>query len=685
MVILEDIFVDLSEHVLAEPAYVPVFLNKAASFAWQELAKSDSPLAAAIEIKAGSKIEWAGKEWKVVNAGNSEVFLSETESNSLLPVRLEDFHQLAAAGKIKPVTPVRCTGSVPEPVFELYSKASEKDLETANFRTEIVHAYQNKEKHDCMPNERTLRRWIAKYKEAEIRYGCGYLGLLPQYRESGNYGSKLPQKVLEIIDDQIVNNYQTLKQKRMLEVHGQVLMLCDEQGLRGPSYKAFARYVHKMNTPEQTEKREGKRSAYNREPLYFELTMTTPKHGDRPFEICHIDHTQLDIELRCSLTGKNLGRPWLTIMTDAFSRRFVGIYLTYDPPSYRSCMMVLRDCVRRHGRFPQIIVVDNGAEFHSIYFEALLARYECIKKHRPAHKARFGSVCERLFGTTNTRFLYNLAGNTQIMKHVRQVYKSINPQELSGWTIEALFEALAEFAFEINDTILHPALGITPREAFMLGIQLGGPRECRIIPYNQDFLLWTMPTTPKKSVKVIPARGVKVNHLYYWNASFVQPDVEGSQVPIRYDPYDAGTVWCFVNKTWLQCQSEFFTTFQGRTEREIRYATTELKKRLKTSAGESSLTARRLASFIKTLELTEDFLLFKLREAANRYIINVITNDHGFAAQQPAIFEGVLSGVNRLALPLPSQDLDSDVSITEDQTPGIEILASETPEIYEEM
>jgi putative transposase len=84
------------------------------------------------------------------------------------------------------------------------------------------------------------------------------------------------------------------------------------------------------------------------------------------------------------------------------SRRGLALYLTFDPPSYRACMMILRECVRRHGRLPQIVVIDGGAEFQSTYFETLPARYECTKKTRPPAKARFGSVCERLFGTTNT-------------------------------------------------------------------------------------------------------------------------------------------------------------------------------------------------------------------------------------------------------------------------------------------
>ncbi|MCL5264899.1 MAG: hypothetical protein M1343_06875, partial [Chloroflexi bacterium] len=42
---------------------------------------------------------------------------------------------------------------------------------------------------------------------------------------------------------------------------------------------------------------------------------------------------QLDVELVCSRTGRNLGRPWATFLTDAFSRRFLAVYLTFDPPS----------------------------------------------------------------------------------------------------------------------------------------------------------------------------------------------------------------------------------------------------------------------------------------------------------------------------------------------------------------
>lgn len=118
--------------------------------------------------------------------------------------------------------------------------------------------------------------------------------------------------------------------------------------------------------------------------FYWELEFTTPRHGDRPFEVGHIDHTLLDIELVCSRTGGPLGRPWATLLIDAYSRRILAVYLTFDEPSYRSCMMVVRICVQRFSRLPETIVVDGGAEFSSTYFETLLAAFECTKKQRPS-------------------------------------------------------------------------------------------------------------------------------------------------------------------------------------------------------------------------------------------------------------------------------------------------------------
>ena len=71
---------------------------------------------------------------------------------------------------------------------------------------------------------------------------------------------------------------------------------------------------------------------------------------------------------------------------------------------------------------------------------------------------------------------------------------------------------------------------------------------------------------------------MKIHNLYYWADAFRAPDVEKLQVPVRYDPFDAGTAYAFVNKQWTECHSEYFTVFHGRSEKEMMLATEEMRK-----------------------------------------------------------------------------------------------------------
>ena len=361
------------------------------------------------------------------------------------------------------------------------------------------------------------------------------------------------------------------------------------------------------------------------EAFYWELELSTPRHGDFPFHIAHIDHTELDIELRCSQTGKVLGRPWLTLLMDAFSRRILAIYISYDPPSYRSCMMVLRICVQRHSRLPQIIVTDNGKEFYSTYFETLLAIFECTLKRRPPAKPRFSSVCERLFGTTNTQFLYNLAGNTQITKKVRLMTKSVNPKNLSVWTLGLLYMYLTEWAYAIYDTTEHPALlGQSPHEVFTRGINQFGSRLSRLIPNDDNFRILTLPTTKKGKALVQPSKGIKIDNKYYWHNTFRDPQVERTLVNVRYDPFNAGVAYAYIHGLWVECISEYYPLFRGRSEKEIQLATAELKKHQQYHASSDKIRCKQLAEFMASTEAEEALLAQRLRDLQTLEVFQVM-------------------------------------------------------------
>src|SRR5260370_34589463 len=113
----------------------------------------------------------------------------------------------------------------------------------------------------------------------------------------------------------------------------------------------------------------------------------------------HIDHLEDDLELCDSKTNQLLGKCWLTLMILSSPRRIAAFYLTFDPPSYLSAMMVMRLCVKRYGRLLTAITVDGGPEFTSVYFEQLLALYRVRKHQRPSSEPHSGSPLVRFFGT----------------------------------------------------------------------------------------------------------------------------------------------------------------------------------------------------------------------------------------------------------------------------------------------
>jgi len=630
LIATEQIYVDLSATPLVEPKQCFVFRDQQQALAYRSMvlsqATTDAISPTHIDLVSGTSVYWDGKVLTIVLVGDTELVL-RADNDQLVKLNKTEFLNWVRLGEIT-VVRTQNSGSLSAVATEFFIKASSKDLEDANHRYRLLEPYLIRQSSvDSTVPQRTLRDWKAKYQQAQQKYGYGYMGLVSRDSIKGNRNRKLPALSIELMDKFIVCDYETHKQKRKSEVYGAFANACSAAGIPDeqiPSYKTFIKEIKRRSGYEQTQKRLGPRAAYQQEPVYLELELTTPRHGDRPFEIGHIDHTELDIELRCSHTGSNLGRPWATFLVDATSRRILAVYVTFDPPSYRSCMMVLRICLQRHGRLPQSLVVDNGAEFHSTYFESLLALFECTLKHRPPSKARFSAVGERLFGTASTQLLYNLAGNTQITRQVRLTTKSVNPKNLALWTLSDLYVYLCQWAYEVYDTIVHPALGLCPREAFTAGITQFGSRSHRIIAYDENFRLLTLPTTQSGKAKVQPGLGVKINHIYYWSNTFRDPEIEQQRVEVRYDPFDAGIAYAYIRGQWVECISQYYPIFKGRSEKEIKLASAELRKRHQNHAQQFQLRAKQLAVFLNSAESEEVMLSQRLRDAQGKEVFGVI-------------------------------------------------------------
>ena len=500
-----------------------------------------------------------------------------------------------------------------ETAMQLLRKASPEDHAVANHRLRILFDLEYAQTHHAP--KRTIRRWRKLYLLAEERCGHGLLGLFPRFKDRGNRCQRINDGLLTLVDRIINEVYCTPTRPNKRHAYDQLRLECENKFLP-PSKSWFYKRLAARSKFKDTLSRQGKRAAHKYE--VFRPGEPNENHGAFPWDICLTDHTLCDVELVCSETGENLGRPWLSILMDGFSRRILAFCLTFDPPSYRTLMILIRNCVKQHNRLPGTLVVDNGREFTSTYFETLTAFYGVMIKRRPPGKARFGSLIERVIGTVNTQFLHTLEGNTQNTRNIRQLTKSMNPKGHAIYTLEDLHTMMTVYAFEIYDNRPHPTLNCSPAEKFAEGIKNSGAREHRAIKCDEAFHLMTLPTTPKGTAKIQPGMGVKIFGFYYWAAKMRSQHFEGKSVRVKYDPEDLGIVWAYLSDQWVQCRTSRTWNLEGRTEKELKIATLEWRRSSQRLDQRQSSSHKHLAEFLKTAQQNKALQLQQAKDRALR-------------------------------------------------------------------
>lgn len=514
-------------------------------------------------IRVDAIVRLDGVEYKIVHEGAGFVILSGPRT---FPMPIEQLKRLIDGKDATILNPEAESGGAR---VRSLTDASEPQLREALHRLAQLRG-------ECPVEvtERSMRRWV---KELPLN-GDGpetVAALVSNKNRRGNRSRKLPADVIACMNSVIKKDYLSEKAINGTELYKLIKAECEKRGLVPPGYDAVRFQVNEMETGEGTKARFGKRVAYQAKPFTWRLDYRSPVHGVRALEVVHIDHTELDIVLICPRTAKVLGRVWLTLAIDASTRRVVGFYISFSSPSYVSVMMVLRDMVRRCGHLPAVIVVDNGKEFHSKSFRLFAKIYSIKVKYRPAAQARFGSVMERVFGTANTTFVHNLEGNTKILTRVRQVTKSVNPFNIAKWNFEALYVALETWAFDVYETSFHEGIGMTPREALTHSIANHGQREHKIVLYDRNFMILTLPDAECGGARTVQKqRGLKVGNKIFWCDEFLDAKSWGKKVAVKIDPWDTDVVYAFVNNEWRRCisrdyhQSRILTVFQRKAMQE---------------------------------------------------------------------------------------------------------------------
>jgi putative transposase len=204
---------------------------------------------------------------------------------------------------------------------------------------------------------------------------------------------------------------------------------------------------------------------------------------DKILERVELDHTPLDILVICELTLLILGRPWLTLAIDRFSRMILGFYISFHAPSATSVLHCLRMCIMPKDDIlgsmsavngpwpargvPDNLVVDNGMDLHADAVDDACLEMGVNVQYCGVAKPEMKGAIERAIGTVNRTLIHTLPGTTFSNVERRGDYDS---EKHAALDIKVLTQVLVKWIVDDYHKTPHRGLaGRTPLAVWQQG------------------------------------------------------------------------------------------------------------------------------------------------------------------------------------------------------------------------
>lgn len=551
-----DLTADLSRAFVLDPEIFMVFRDAPAMDSYRQSGLWAQAHAASYrwepeDFSSGTRVFISGNPFTIVSRGNLELVLQPEQGDQLVSMRHAAVEAAVRKGTLI-VAPQPASVRDPLRLDSPLRFASTKDADEANKRLDLLEKWEAgiRTTEVTQYSDRSYRTWRAKREEA-IAHGVDTtVALLSARHARGNRTPRLDAQVEEIITRILKTRFDDLKGRSKWSVFGDLRNELKDKGLDEISKQTFLRRVLAAQSVRTVAMREGRKAAYQAQPFYWWLERDTPVHGDFPMQWVHIDHTPLEVEVISEETGEGLGRPTLTLMVCAFSRRVVGFHLALLSPRYISCMAAVLDMIRRTGRVPDGIIYDGGAEFFSIDFKGVLSFLRIEGRPRKCSAPRDGALLERMFGFTQTMLIHQLDGNTKARRNLRQLTRETDPSGHAKYTLAELYDGLEEVFCDIYEKRRHSTLLMSPAMKFETGLERSGQRLHRL-KRVEDCIPHAFPSVRGHTRTIDAQRGVRANYGQYHNSRLESAMFHGLVVPTKYHPLDPKVIYVFVRNEWI--------------------------------------------------------------------------------------------------------------------------------------
>lgn len=397
----------------------------------------------------------------------------------------------------------------------------------------------------------TLYRWIDSFNSnGQIS------SLIPNKPDGGKNKGRLNEELESIIKNSIAEVYLTTQKNPLKKVRHEILRRCKNLGIEPPASSTIRRRILSISEESRLRARYGRKAA---EDFYRPITGHFP-NADFPLSIVQIDHTSLDIILVDEIYRKPVGRPYITLAIDVYSRLITGLYISFDPPGMLGTGMCIVNSIlpkeswlnnlEIDGEWPcwgrmNTIHLDNAKEFRGVMLAKACEEYGIDIQWRPVKTPNWGGHIERMLGTL-LKEIQTLPGTTFSNPKQRGIY---NSEGKAAFTLKEFEKWVVTFIVNVYHKRIHTSLGNSPLNVFEEGTFKRGlkPRIYNDYKIKLDFLPYVE--------RSIQEYGVVIDHIHYYGDVMrkwihaIEPNTLKSKVKRKFifkrDPRDISIIYFF--------------------------------------------------------------------------------------------------------------------------------------------
>ena len=369
-----------------------------------------------------------------------------------------------------------------------------------------------------------------------------------------------------IIKQAIHAKYLTSLKPSIAKTILEVKVECFKRKIEPPHDNTIRYRIEALNAYEVTKARYGKKAAKDK----YEASAGTFPNADYPLAYVQIDHTPLDIEIVDEQYRETIGKAYLTLAIDVFSRMIVGYYLSLEAPSATSVAMCISSAIISKKRklleldvdgewdiegIMDSVHSDNGSDFRTNHLHKACLKYDINWEYRPIGGAKYGGHIERLLGIVNLE-MHVLDGTTKSNIFEKGTYDSAKNACL---TLRELEHYIVYWIVNVYHKSKHSILEVPPQQMWEEGIwgtkfKVGTGLKERVADEATLFLDFA-----PEFESTIQRTGVKKDKLFYfadclrpWINAIDSTDDEKKRKRkfiFKRDPRDISMIWFYEPNT----------------------------------------------------------------------------------------------------------------------------------------